>query len=429
METERAHRLPQPGQPIIGLQHAAVGTQRRVDDVQIGQQIVGCPVRRQAEVELVLGLAVQDSRRGRGEPRAHHLQSPPVRLVESRRVVAAIGQHAKLIGDRHQARRHRQLPLERGELDEVVSQSGVGGAAGGQPYRAGGYIRVAVAVATNPRSGPQERFFQELRIGPQRLHHRPHLGIDLRNHLHEGRVVILQPHLDLVPDPQPTRPNQRGLPQHRHVQAQFVLDVAAVGGLCLAVQAQPHQLGDPVLGIEDRAAARLGRVGGHHRGHQRIGERLCHRRGIQVGGVEFPICGGQAAVLWWLPGSHMESAPPLAMNVFGDVGQQRELRQSPDHRDRLMDIHAVEHARQIGAVDLGAAHPKRLEAGALNEVEHLVAVVRADRVAEDRAEQPDVLAHRLGRLAAGPRAPYRANRRELENRRPQPWSQVSTPTS
>ena len=55
---------------------------------------------------------------------------------------------------------------------------------------------------------------------------------------------------------------------------------------------------------------------------------------------------------------------------------------------------------QLGPVDLGAAHPERLDAGPFDEIEDLVAVLLADRVAEDRAEQPDVLAHRLGGLAA-----------------------------
>src|SRR5271165_1768429 len=110
----------------------------------------------------------------------------------------------------------------------------------------------------------------------------------------------------------------------------------------------------------------------------------------------------------------MVSAAPLAMDVLGDVGQQRELRQSPDHRDGSVNIHAVEYVRQIDAVDLGAAHPKRLEAGPLDEVEHLVAALLPNCVAENTAEQPDILAHRLGRVAAKPRAPYRAHRRELD---------------
>jgi len=40
-------------------------------------------------------------------------------------------------------------------------------------------------------------------------------------------------------------------------RAQFAFDVAAVLGLGVSVQAQPHQFGDAVLGVEDGAAARF----------------------------------------------------------------------------------------------------------------------------------------------------------------------------
>ena len=50
------------------------------------------------------------------------------------------------------------------------------------------------------------------------------------------------------------------------------------------------------------------------------------------------------------------------------------------------------------------------DARPLDEVEYLLAVLLADRVAEDRAEQPDVLAHRLGGLASHLGAPHRTDR-------------------
>ena len=58
--------------------------------------------------------------------------------------------------------------------------------------------------------------------------------------------------------------------------------------------------------------------------------------------------------------------------------------------------------RHLGPIDLGASHPERFHPGALDEVEHLVTVLLAHGVAEDGAEQPDVRAHRLGRLATDP---------------------------
>ncbi len=67
-----------------------------------------------------------------------------------------------------------------------------------------------------------------------------------------------------------------------------------------------------------------------------------------------------------------------------------------------MDVDAVEHVGDLGPIDLGAPHPEGLHPGPLHELEHLVAVQLAHGVAEDGAEQPDIGAHRLGRLAAYP---------------------------
>ena len=82
----------------------------------------------------------------------------------------------------------------------------------------------------------------------------------------------------------------------------------------------------------------------------------------------------------------MHGATPLTVDVLGDIGQQCEVREGADDGDGVMDVDAVEHAGQLGPVDLGSAHPKRLDASPLDEVEDLFAVLLADGVAEDRAE-------------------------------------------
>ena len=105
----------------------------------------------------------------------------------------------------------------------------------------------------------------------------------------------------------------------------------------------------------------------------------------------------------------MDRAATLAVDVLGDVGQQREMGERADDGNGLVDVDAVEHGGQLGAVDLGAPHPERLHPGSLDEVEHLLTVLLANGVAEDRAEQPDVLAHRLGGLTAHLGALYRAD--------------------
>ena len=180
--------------------------------------------------------------------------------------------------------------------------------------------------------------------------------------------------------------------------AQLALDVAAVLGVGQPAQPHPHQFGDAVLGVEHRAAPCLGGMRGDDRGDQRTVERLGHLLGVEVGVVELEVRRGQGAVLRRFPGSLVDGAAAFAVDVLGDVGQQREMGERADHRDRVAGIDAVEQSRELRTVDLGAAHPERLDPRLLDESERLVAVLLAHGVAEDRTEQPDVLPHRLGRL-------------------------------
>ena len=180
--------------------------------------------------------------------------------------------------------------------------------------------------------------------------------------------------------------------------AQFAFDVASVFGVGVAMHAQPHQLGDAVLGVEDGAAPRFGGVRGDHRGHQRAGQRVRHRRRVEICGVQLQVGGGQGAVLRRLARRDVDSAPPLPVDVLTNVGQQREVRERADDRDGLMDVDPVEYGGQLGAADLGSAYPKRFHPGPLDQVEDLLAVLLADCVAEDRTEQPDVFPHRFGRF-------------------------------
>src|ERR1700733_4819830 len=124
--------------------------------------------------------------------------------------------------------------------------------------------------------------------------------------------------------------------------------------------------------------------------------------------VELLIGGGQGAVLRRIAGVDVDGAAAFSVDVLGDVGQQREVTERADHRDRLVDVDAVEHPRHLGALDLRTTHPERRDPRPLDQIEDLVAVLLADGVAEDRAEQPNVFTHRLGGLAAYPGALYRA---------------------
>ena len=410
MEAEHVDRLAQPGQPVVGQQRAAMVTQRGVDHVEIGEQLIRAPIRLQTQVDQVLGLAVQDLAGGGAEPAVHHPQRPAVGLVGAGRFIARAGQFQELRAGLDQPRRHRQLPFEPGQLLQVVAQRGVRGAAGGQPDHLTGDVRVAVAVSPDPRSRAQDRLLEQVRVGPATPQRVAHLAVHLGDHLEQRRGIVAQPHFDLVLNLQPRQPDQGGLPQGEDLAPQLGVDGAAVVGLVLTVQPHPHQLGDAVLGVEDGSAPGLGGVCGDHRRHQRSPQGVGHRVGAQVGGVELAVRRRQGAVGLRFTGGYVHRAAPLSVDVLGDVGQQREMAERPDHRDGPVDVYTAEQLGQLGPVDLRAPDPEGLDPGTLHQVEHLLAVLLPHGLAEDRAQQSDVLAHRLGGLPADLRAANRADR-------------------
>ena len=152
------------------------------------------------------------------------------------------------------------------------------------------------------------------------------------------------------------------------------------------MQPQPHQRGDPVLGVEDGSAPGLSRVRGDHRGNQRPGQLVGDVGGGQAGRVQLAVSGRQRAVPRRLAGGEVYLPAPLPVDVLGHIGQQRECTECPDHRDRLVDVDAVEHLGQLDPVDLGAAHPKGFHPSPLDDVEHLLTVLLAHGVAEHPAE-------------------------------------------
>ena len=162
VEAEHLDGLAQPQQPVVGQRAGAVAAQRRVDDVEVGAQLVG---RRRRAAAAASGA-------GPGHP-AEHRRAPW--RPAGRRCRRAPGGRARRRGTASRRRRprparssscgrrdqpvgHRQLVAQRARSSARWWPSAVVGLpAGGPAQRVGGDERVAVAVAADPRAGQQHR--------------------------------------------------------------------------------------------------------------------------------------------------------------------------------------------------------------------------------------------------------------------------------
>ena len=166
VESENLNPVAQPGQPIVGQQPAAVRAQRGIDDSEVGRHLLGTQIGPQAEFQGVLGSAREDIGGSGGQPATDHPHRATVGLVDTVGLSTPRGQRGQITVDRHQPGRHRQLLLQQGQLAEVVAESSGRGSAGGHLDDVGGHVRVAVTIAPDPGSGPQDWVWQQRGIGP-----------------------------------------------------------------------------------------------------------------------------------------------------------------------------------------------------------------------------------------------------------------------
>ena len=145
----------------------------------------------------------------------------------------------------------------------------------------------------------------------------------------------------------------------------------------------------------------LGRVGGEHRADQRAVEERAERLGrdVRLADVMADVMEGvgERARTRRGAGRHMRAVAADVVLVLGDVGEMREIAEGPHDRERLVGRQAVEGRLELapGAGLVVAMEADRGLADVLDEPEGLLALLLAHRVAEDAAEQPDVVAQRL----------------------------------
>jgi hypothetical protein len=217
------------------------------------------------------------------------------------------------------------------------------------------------------------------------------LAVQPRDLAQEGRVVVRQRVLDLVGHGELGRAQHARLPELRDTRADQRL---VVGQLALGVQllAPLHQLRDGALGIEDALALHLGRVRGEHR--RDVGVRQGAR---DVGGADAglgqPLERHRERAFLQVALALVVVAPAHVVAVFRDVGQVREVAEGADHAHRLVARQVLQQPVERAAglrVALQAIRHRELP-DTLDQLERGLAFLLSDDVAEDAAEQPDVL--------------------------------------
>ena len=303
-------------------------------------------------------------------------------------VAGALGELAQLGRHLHQQRRHRQLAAQLVHLGQVEAQHRLALARQRHAQGRGADVRVAVAVAADPVAHAEER--RDLEAGQVPFD----LRIELRDLAQEGALVVAERVVDLVGDAQLGGAQQAGLPQLRDAGAQRGLVLGALGLVVQAV-APADQLGHRALGVQHALALHLGRVRGQHRRQIGVLQHLGDLGGAHAAPRQLLEARGQRAVLL-LAGELPVLAHAHVVAVLGQVGEMREVAEGAHHRHRLLDRQVLQQPVERAAGLCVALEPvgHRQLADALDQLEGRRALLLADHVAEDAAEQPNVLDHR-----------------------------------
>ena len=162
-----------------------------------------------------------------------------------------------------------------------------------------------------------------------------------------------------------------------------------------------EKVGDLELADERALAPDLGRVSGEDGADQRAVEERADRRGrdVRLADVMAEVMEGvgEGARTRRRASRHMGAVAADVVLVLGDVGEMREIAEGPHDRQRLVGRQAVEGRLELapGAGLVVAMEADRGLADLLDQPEGLLALLLAHRVAEDAAEQADVVAQRL----------------------------------
>ena len=402
VETEYLDRAHQRAQPLRRQGRAMVLAQRLVDGAQVGQQFLSLRIGVLRRHGVAGGVASAEILQRGGQAGVDAGQRAAVGFVLAVLVGVgrALGQSLHLRRNIDQPRRQRQLAAEVMHFRQQMAQRHVGLALERVLQRLRADVRVAVAVAAYPLAHFQEA--GDVLVAQLGFQRRVQLG----DFAQKGGLVIAERGFHLVGHAELGEAQQTRLPQLHHAGANLSL----VGGQLdrrqritltalhtgLDVVARHQQLGDAALGVQNALALHFGRVCCQHRRHMALGQGVGNGPGRDAGPAQACQRHLDAAFLG-VTGTLVKGAAADVVAVLGQVGQVAEIGEGADHADRLVAAQALEQLfqRAVGFLVGVAPERNRQLADLFDQFVGLAAFLLANHIAQQTAEQPDVVDQRL----------------------------------
>ncbi len=400
MEPEHLDRTDQAAHATARDAGSSVRFQGRAHDVQVGKQCVRTGIGRRRCRRIVRRSPRREG--SRREASEHPSERAAVGLVDAvlRAVGRGIRQCEQFVAHPHESPRHAQFGRKLANLGKIVLQGECAVALEGVEHGVAIDARVA-AVAADPAAYAQQR--RQAYLGASRGREQVlDVRVQLRHFLQEGVAIVREPVLDLVEHGEPHRAQDARLPQRRDDASQRLvrlLAFAAGGRVPVPFGEEPSDL---ALTIEDAATLHLGRVGGEYGADQHRAQGGLDLLAADAGcGDPLQHCAQRACCS---SGGLLEA---VEVAVLGDVRELGEEAEGP-HDCRCLDV--VELRKQLGEFGgrgfvASAAEADRGLTDAFDALECGVALLLAQRVAEQAAQVPDVVAqaslgvvHRIGAL-------------------------------
>ena len=254
--------------------------------------------------------------------------------------------------------------------------------------------RIAVAIPADPASHPQERRNLDRAVGRiDGLEIVLHCAEQTRNLVQKGVIVIGQPVRHFVEHRELGPTQHAGLPQRVNRLTQPFI---AAGNF---LAREPHafapvqQIRNLHFAIKRAFAPHLGRVGGQHRTDQGAIEEVPQRRSADTGVARAADRMSDGSGTRRCTGERVRPCSANMMLILGNVGEMGEVTERPHDPHRLSGRQIVQERLQRVASGfvVVAMEANRQLPNTLDDVEDRLSFALANGVAENSAEQPDVV--------------------------------------